>query len=123
MEQTSKRTFDSGATRDGDTGKLDYEGFLSPLVLERYAQYLNKHRTMADGTERSSDNWQNGIPLAVYIKSTLRHVIAVWTMHRGWPHKEDMEEALCAVLFNAMGYLHETLKLRLRAPTELDKRY
>ena len=108
-----KRTFESGATRDTDTGKLDYEGFLSPLVLERYAQYLNKHRTMKDGTERASDNWQNGIPLSVYMKSLLRHVVAVWTIHRGWPHKEDLEEALCAVMFNTMGYLHEILKFRL----------
>ena len=116
-----KRTFESGATRDTDTGKLDYEGFLSPLVLERYAQYLNKHRTMKDGTERASDNWQNGIPLSAYIKPIWRHFMAVWTIHRGWPHKEDLEEALCAVMFNTMGYLHEILKLRLGAPGGLDK--
>ena len=113
-----KRTFESGATRDTQEGKLDYEGFLSPLVLERYAQYLNKHRTMKDGTERASDNWQNGIPLSVYMKSILRHFMAVWTIHRGWPHKEDLEEALCAVMFNDMGYLHEVLRLRLGAAAQ-----
>jgi len=38
------RTFASGATRDADDHKLDFEGFLSPFVLERYAQYMHKHQ-------------------------------------------------------------------------------
>ena len=38
------RTFETGATRDTELGKLDYEGFLSPTVLKAYAEYLNKHR-------------------------------------------------------------------------------
>ena len=52
------RTFDTGATRDSDNDKLDYEGFLSPLVLRRYAEYLHKHRKQSDGKIRTSDNWQ-----------------------------------------------------------------
>ena len=66
------RNFETGATRDSDVGKLDYEGFLCPLVLERYAQYLHKHRQTANGM-RDSDNWQNGIPRDVYIKSASMH--------------------------------------------------
>jgi len=31
------RQFESGATRDTEDGKLDYEGFLSPAVLLRFA--------------------------------------------------------------------------------------
>jgi len=34
------RTFDTGATRDTEDGKLDYEGFLSGRVLKRYAEYM-----------------------------------------------------------------------------------
>ena len=49
---STKRTFDTGASRDTEAGKLDFEGFLSPPVLERYAEYLNKHRVMADGSTR-----------------------------------------------------------------------
>lgn len=101
------RKFKTGATRDTDCGKLDYEGFLSPIVLERYAQYMNKHRTQSDGTPRESDNWQRGIPANVYMKSMWRHFMDVWKSHRGT--KLD-EEALCALLFNVMGMLHEQIK-------------
>jgi len=103
------RTFATGATRDADKGKLDYEGFLSPLVLKRYAEYMHEHRVQADGTSRASDNWQKGIPLEVYMKSMMRHVMEVWALHRGWEYDGQpyIEEALCALLFNVMGYLHE----------------
>ncbi len=104
------REFDSGATRDTDENKLDFEGFLSPLVLQRYAEYLNKHRTQADGKLRDSDNWQKGIPLKVYIKSAFRHFFGWWANHRHVVVKENIEESLCGLLFNAMGYLHEHLK-------------
>ncbi len=56
------REFISGATRNSEEGKLDYEGFLSPLALARYAQYMHRHRELEDGTLRASDNWQKGIP-------------------------------------------------------------
>lgn len=104
------RKFDTGATRDTDIDKYDYEGFLSPLVLERYGQYMNKHRKQADGNLRDSDNWQNGIPKDAYIKSAWRHFMDWWKEHRGLPSREGLEDALCALMFNVMGYLHETLK-------------
>lgn len=103
------RVFDSGATRDSDQGKLDYEGFLSPLVLERFAQFMNKHRVQADGNLRASDNWQKGIPTDAYMKSMFRHFMDVWKEHRGLQTPEGVEEALCALMFNAMGYLHVLL--------------
>ena len=108
------RTFDSGATRDTDTPKYDYEGFLSPIVLERFATYMHEHRRQADGELRASDNWQKGIPQEVYMKSLLRHVFDLWTHHR-FPYADSpqgrkaMEDALCAILFNTMGYLFERL--------------
>jgi hypothetical protein len=118
------RQFKSGANRDSDLGKLDYEGFLSPLVLERYAQYLNDHRKLPDGTLRDSDNWQKGIPFEVYIKSGLRHVFDVWAAHRGYPIFDpkteepiDIEDAICAVLFNFQGYLLELLHDRIASST------
>jgi hypothetical protein len=106
------RTFDTGATRDTDAGKLDYEGFLSPLVLRRYAEYMHKHRIQADGTERASDNWQKGIPYDAYMKSKWRHFMDTWTMHRlpRYSHDDALAESLCAEIFNSMGYLHELLK-------------
>ena len=105
------RQFDTGATRDTDDGKLDYEAFLSPLVLERYAQHLHKHRVQSDGKMRDGDNWQRGIPKKVYMKSAFRHFIDWWSHHRH-PGKDGIEEAICSLIFNAMGYLHELLKER-----------
>ncbi len=109
------REFESGATRNSEEGKLDYEGFLSPLVLRRYAEYLHAHRTLEDGTMRDSDNWQRGMPLDVYMKSMWRHFMDLWTVHRSGSSqvlKQTIEIALCGVLFNASGYLHELLKNR-----------
>lgn len=101
------RTFETGAARNDDTEKPDPEGFLSPLVLQRYCQYMHKNRIQENGERRDSDNWQLGIPMDEYMKSLFRHFLEVWTAHRrGYVN----EEALCAVLFNAMGYLHEVLR-------------
>ena len=61
------RKFETGATRDDDQDKIDYEGFESPEVLHRYGQYMHKHRKQADGKTRDSDNWQNGMPVKDYI--------------------------------------------------------
>lgn len=105
-----KREFKSGANRNSEEGKLDFEGFLSPLVLERFAKYMDKNRHLEDGTLRDSDNWQKGIPKEAYIKSGWRHFFDWWTEHRGNESREGMEEALCGLIFNAQGYLHEILK-------------
>lgn len=109
-EMMNIRKFDTGATRDLDTAKYDYEGFLSPLVIERYGQYMHKHRHQRDGQIRDSDNWQKGIPKNVYIKSGFRHFMDWWKEHRGHLTAEGLEDALCALLFNISGYLHEHLK-------------
>jgi hypothetical protein len=109
------RTFESGATRDSDSGKLDYEGFLSPIVLHRYAQYMNHHRKQSDGSLRESNNWTKGIPRHQYTKSLFRHFMDVWNLIRGYTELStttDIEEALCACLFNCMGLLHECLHKR-----------
>lgn len=106
------REFKTGATRDSEEGKLDYEGFLSPLVLQRFALYMNQHRLQADGQQRASDNWQKGIPKEAYMKSAWRHFMDWWLHHRGHSAKaaHDLEDVLCAVIFNVCGYLYETLK-------------
>ncbi len=104
------RKFETGATRNSDEGKYDYEGFISPLVLERYGEYMNKHRKQADGNLRDSDNWQKGIPRTAYMKSGWRHFVDWWKEHRGIPTKDGIEEAMFALLFNVMGYAHEYLK-------------
>ena len=104
------RKFKTGATRDLDENKFDYEGFLSPLVIKRFGEYMHKHRQQADGKLRDSDNWQKGIPQDAYIKSAFRHFMDWWSEHRGHKSTEGLEDALMAMLFNIMGYAHETLK-------------
>jgi hypothetical protein len=125
------RQFDTGATRDSDEGKNDYEGFLSPLVLEAYGDYMTEHRVQSDGSLRASDNWQLGMPLDAFMKSMLRHVFTLWSLHRGWPVKPERKggrvttptkrDMLCAILFNVQGYLHELIKedIGLNAPSTL----
>lgn len=108
-EVPTMRNFETGATRDSDTNKYDYEGFLAPSVLEAYAAYMHKNRVQADGNLRDSDNWQKGIPLDAYMKSMFRHFMSVWKGHRSGSVNE---EELCALMFNVMGYLFETLKDR-----------
>jgi hypothetical protein len=104
------RKFETGATRNNDKDKFDYEGFLSPVVLERFGAYMHKHRQQSNGSMRNSDNWQLGITREAYIKSMLRHVMDVWLEHRGAKSREGIEDGLCGVIFNSMGYLYETLK-------------
>jgi len=108
------RRFETGAVRDAETGKFDYEGFLSPRALETYAAYMHKHRKQADGGLRDSDNWQKGIPRSVYMKSLWRHLVTAWKIHRGITclderdgHVITITEALCGILFNTFGYMHE----------------
>lgn len=113
--RTLVRAFDTGATRSADTGRYDPEGFLSPIVIERFSEYMNKHRAQPDGSIRDSDNWQKGIPKTAYAKGLWRHVLHFWTRHRGFKVMDkdataDMQEDLCSIIFNAQGYLHEILK-------------
>lgn len=109
------RAFTTGATRDTDERKPDPEGFLSPLVVREFCRYMHEHRKQADGSLRSSDNWQKGVPREAYVKSLWRHFLDVWTLHRGHEVEDydgepvDMREALAAILFNASGLLHEVI--------------
>ena len=110
------RKFESGSTRNSDENKIDPEGFISPTVIQAFSDYMSVHRKQADGNLRASDNWQKGIPTDAYMKSMWRHFLDVWSIHRGIKRYGDkgdelsMQEALCALLFNVQGLLHEVLK-------------
>jgi hypothetical protein len=113
------QAFATGATRSDDTHKPDFEGFLSPLVLTAYAEYMQEHRTQDDGSVRASDNWQRGMPFHKYMKSLFRHFMQMWWLHRGYtpaPEKRagklvpvTMVSAVSGIMFNTMGYFHEFL--------------
>ena len=106
------RIFDTGATRSPQAEKLCYDRFFSPLVLKRFAEYMHLHRKQSDGALREPDNWQKGIPQASYMDSMARHEMDVWLHQSGLPGEatEDLETALCGLMFNAMGMLFEVLK-------------
>jgi hypothetical protein len=107
------RQFNTGATRDIDIGKLDYEGFYSPLVMERFSQYMNKHRKQSDGNLRDSDNWQKLFGEKHYdvcMKSAFRHFMDWWKQHRGLAGQDTLEDSICALIFNAQAYLFKILK-------------
>jgi hypothetical protein len=111
------RQFDTGATRDVDDYKYDYEAFFTPYVMNRYAQYMHQHRIQEDGTMRDGDNWQKGIPDTAYMKSMFRHFFDVWSIMRGLTCKDpktnkeiELEEALCGLKFNVDGLLFNILK-------------
>ncbi len=109
------RNFETGATRNLCDDKLAYEGFNSPLVMKRFAEYMHLHRKQADGSMRSADNWQKGIPLPAYLDSAWRHFMDVFLHLKGYEVEttEDLETALCGLIFNINGILHETLKEEL----------
>lgn len=107
------RKFETGATRDGADDKYDYEAFLSPLVLEKFAEYMHRHRFLADGTVRDGDDWQKGFGDKHYdvcAKSAWRHFHAFWKAHRGYVTDETIEDSMMALLFNIMAYMHRMLE-------------
>lgn len=114
------RAFETGATRSADAGRYDPEGFLSPIVIERYCEYMQKHRVQPDGSVRASDNWQKGLSPESYMKGLQRHNLHAWARFRGFSVVDpgaaaDLEEDLCAIIFNAQGLLFELLKHRRAA--------
>ena len=125
------RKFKTGATRDTNEGKYDYEGFLSPIVIEAYGKYMHKHRKQSDGTLRDSDNWQKHFGknhYSVCMKSLWRHFLDLWFLHRGYKrfdkkdgHEITKEEVLMAILFNDMAYADKLLKEKLYRVTKNEK--
>ena len=111
-DEADMKEFNSGSTRSSEPLE-DYEGFLSPLVIETYGRYMSRHRTQANGEMRNSDNWQKGMPKARYMRSMWRHFLEVWKI---WRTKgltpstaEPLIDALCALMFNVQGMLLEVL--------------
>lgn len=104
------RAFVTGATRNSDIGKLDYDGALSPLVLDAYVRFLHFHRHLEDGSVRDADNWKKGIPVEAYRKSLWRHFMDAWRGMLGMKIEDNLAFALLGVIFNASGALHELIK-------------
>ena len=109
------RQFDTGANRDTADGKLEYIGFICPVAMKRFAQYMHANRTLKDGTLRESNNWKKGIPIEVYWQSLGRHFFEAWRWHDSQDSQTadidpvGLEDTLCAIMFNVQGLLRELL--------------
>ena len=105
------RTFPSGATRSNDLTRIDWVKMISVPVLLRYGEYMARNRVQADGSLRDFDNWKKGFPLDETIESMMRHMVDLMALHTDSnPIREcNIEDSCCAILFNAMAYLHEYL--------------
>jgi hypothetical protein len=113
------RHFETGATRNPSTHKINPAKAMSSLVMERYCRYMASRRVQPGGEIRSDDNWKKGIDLDSYMESGQRHNLHWLEIHDGFEctdedsgEKVDLETACCALLFNVSGYLHEILKAK-----------
>ncbi len=129
--EAQMRSFSGGATRSSQEGKPEFAGFLSPIVLRRFGEYMVKHQKQEDGTLRASDNWKSGFPRRVYIESLFRHFVDVWeevtqdlikANEGGTCDRAKLEEALCAMFFNVQGLLREVILGRDVGDSEEDEK-
>ena len=120
IDPTKHTVFSTGAYRDSDKDKIDFEGHLSPLALDVLGRYMHKHRFLRDGSVRASDDWQLGFDDASFVKPGMRHFMAVWRIMRGWPAEESLEDAFGGWLFNANGLAHQLEKRRIEAAGKRD---
>jgi len=103
------RTAPTGATRDALEGKLEYFKFFSVHAFMMYVRYMFDKRIQPDGGLRDADNWQKGMPRQWYYQSLERHAMDIVFYGKDAPDlaEEDLETALCALIFNAQALLHE----------------
>lgn len=126
------RTFETGATRDIATGKLEYSNYINPLADYNYAEYM-KGKQYIGWEYRKGNNWQKWIPDESLFESLVRHMeivklirawYRVWECKKDWVvswvvHKDDkwtgeydtVEEKNIIDELNAMRFNSEALKL------------
>lgn len=102
------RHFASGATRDNDSRKLDFDAIFDPRVLEAFAHYMNICRETPEGL-READNWKHGFPMDVLMKSMWRHFFALWKSHHEFNGDHPLVAA-CALLFNVQAYMKQLIE-------------
>lgn len=88
-----KRTFESGAQRDSNEGKIRPD-LISPYMLKALGKVL------ADGaTHYGERNWEKGMPLDIFKESAARHYVQ-------WMANETDEDHAAKLIFNVMAFIH-----------------
>lgn len=102
--------FNTGSRRDTRKGKGRFDLIWS-VFIRRLAALMER------GAEKYGDwNWSKGQPVMRSIDSLLRHTYAVI-------ERQDDEDHLAAIAFNAMSIMYVLVSIRLgRLPEELDDR-
>jgi hypothetical protein len=96
------RKFKSGAVRDSLDGKEDYIETISWTAMKRYAQYMTGKKE-----KYGTGNFKKGIDIESYEGSLARH----WQKYIANKYEkgdvEVNEDHISAIVFNALGILHE----------------
>lgn len=96
------RKFKSGAVRDSEDGKEDYIETISWTALKRYAQYMtSKKKKYGEG------NFKKGIDIESYERSLARHLQKYLVNKYEGGKEEPEEDHMAAIVFNALGIIHE----------------
>lgn len=78
------RKFEGGAVRDSNLGKLDYYGFRHPKLEQLFAQYMDDHRHLPDGSLRNANNWWATWDKEISLQSLVRHVEDLQAIQAGY---------------------------------------
>ena len=73
---------------------------------------MRDHNIKNGELKRNEANWKKGMPKQSYLESKARHFLEAWITHEGY-EDGDIEDLICADIFNAQGYLHEILVEKL----------
>lgn len=105
-------TFKSGAIRDNQEGKPDFNETISWTAFNRYAKYMTGKKA-----KYGAGNFKKGIPTSSYVASMLRHVDK-W-MRNTYENGQDElnEDHLSAIVFNVFGIMHNEGQAALPSPT------
>ncbi len=102
MRPNKVTKFSTGAIRDVQDGKEDYVETISWTALKRYAQYMTEKKK-----KYGAGNFKKGIPVSSYEQSLARHVQKYFANKYEGGVIEKNEGHLEAIIFNALGILHE----------------
>lgn len=105
------RKFETGATRNSDEGRYNPARSIGWRAMAAYANWVEKHATLPDGSKRPTDNWKKGFPLDAIEVSLGRHAMEfLAAVERG--DYEAADESAMGIWFNCQAYVFEREKAK-----------